>query len=170
MVLTAQQRAGYRAIDTLKETGGHNKKTQALKYKVSAGYSKKFLHKNKPTCFCCGENSHLDFLTIDHIKGKKEMLKDKTLRKLGYSQTRTGRSLNNWLIATDFPRGFQILCWNCNVTKFLYQRCPHKRGPKWWTKEGRTITANKAAKKRKHNLAAKKAADTRKRNARRKRN
>jgi len=165
---TKKQLAGLKANRTLKRTAGRNKKTQALKYKAFLGYSKKIKHKKIPTCFCCGENSSLDFLTMDHKQGKKQMLKNKKLRKLGYSHKRTGKSLNNWLIANNFPDGFQILCWNCNVTKFLYGKCPHRRGPRIGSKKELSLRAKKAARKRKHNLAAKKAAATRIRNKKRK--
>lgn len=164
VLLTLSQISGHKAGRTLRKTGGHSPKTQALKRKAFAGYTKKYLRKNKPTCFCCYEDSSLDFLTIDHKKGKKEMLKNKQLRKLGYSHKRTGKSLNNWLISTNHPPGFQILCWNCNVTKFLYGKCPHKRRPRVGSKKELSERARKAAKKRRQKRAARKAARTRSKN------
>ena len=122
-----RKQAGHKAISTLKKTGGHSQETQKIKLEVFSAYSKKFLKKNKPTCFCCGIDTHLDFLTLDHIDGRIDMIKDKKLEKIGYSENRRGKSLNMWLKKNDYPIGFQILCWNCNTTKFLYGKCPHQR-------------------------------------------
>jgi len=57
----------------------------------------------------------------------KQMEKDTQLRKIGYTASREGPSLNNWLMKNKLPKGFQVLCWNCNTTKELYGLCPHKR-------------------------------------------
>jgi hypothetical protein len=75
--------------------------------------------KGQPVCACCGE-TELTFLTIDHInndgnKHRKEEPK--------------ARQLYPWLIKNNFPEGFQVLCWNCNVGKKYYGRCPHKLTP-----------------------------------------
>lgn len=60
---------------------------------------------NPPKCNYCGE-SHIEFLTIDHIHGggKKH-------------RRRISGHIYRWLIKNNFPEGFQILCWNCNCGK-----------------------------------------------------
>ena len=54
----------------------------------------------------------IDFLTIDHINGggNKHL---EAIRKVG------GQSFYNWLITNNFPKGFRVLCWNCNHGKFI---------------------------------------------------
>lgn len=75
-------------------------------------------------CACCGETEEL-FLTIDHINNdgarhRKELKKQKTY-------------FYKWLWENNYPKGFQVLCHNCNVGKELNRRkngiaeCPHKK-------------------------------------------
>ena len=76
-----------------------------------------YYSKGKMCCKCCGEK-HLQFLAIDHKKGggyqhrKKHNLWSKKIYK--------------WIIDKGFPKGFQILCHNCNLAKGFYGQCPHK--------------------------------------------
>lgn len=70
-------------------------------------------------CNCCGEKEY-KFLTIDHIYGGGQ----KHRRELG--SVNNSRALRRWLIDNNFPKGFQLLCYNCNITKGLYGECPHK--------------------------------------------
>lgn len=66
-----------------------------------------------PKCACCGE-SHIEFLTIDHIKGNgAEHRKQIT----GDSRKCSGHHMYQWLIKNHFPEGFQVMCSNCNVAK-----------------------------------------------------
>lgn len=61
-----------------------------------------------PECACCGEN-HVEFLGIDHIDGcGSEHLKELRNKKI---------TLYQWLIKSNFPEGFQVLCLNCNMVK-----------------------------------------------------
>ena len=51
------------------------------------------------------------------------------LIKLGYSSKLKGKSLINWIIENNYPKGFQILCHNCNVAKGLIgndNTCTHE--------------------------------------------
>lgn len=66
-------------------------------------------------CACCGE-SRAEFLTIDHINGGG----------LAHRRSLKMPSIDRWLIAQNFPEGFQLLCWNCNLAKMIYRVCPHK--------------------------------------------
>ncbi len=61
---------------------------------------------NPPKCACC-EESHFEFLTLDHINGKGS----KERKQFG------GYSLFKFLIENGFPEGYQVLCSNCNMGK-----------------------------------------------------
>src|SRR3989304_1422744 len=65
-----------------------------------------------PKCACCGE-SHIEFLTVDH----NGQLIDK--------KHRSGDNLYGWLIKNYFPKGYQVLCMNCNHSLGHYCYCPH---------------------------------------------
>ncbi len=109
-----RKKAGIKGKETRKKTGGHSQKNQELKYIVFSHYSK-----GKPKCACCGEDASLDFLTMDHIKG----------RKTGKNtvDNRRGIALYSYLKKNEYPAGYQVLCWNCNAARFVYLICPHKR-------------------------------------------
>ena len=64
-------------------------------------------------CLCCGE-SHFEFLTIDHINGG------------GNKHRQEVKSVYLWLVRNNFPVGFQVLCYNCNLAKGRYGYCPHE--------------------------------------------
>jgi hypothetical protein len=67
-----------------------------------------------PKCKCCGE-SHIEFLTIDHINGR-----NKTEKRL------TGYTLYRDLIKKNHPEGFQVMDNNCNQAKGHGLECEHK--------------------------------------------
>jgi len=95
-------------------------------------YSKRLSNSNIPCCRCCGQNSHIDFLEIDHIAGKKEMDYEPELIKLGYTSKLKSIKWYNWLIDNNFPKGFQILCKNCNQSKAFLKnnnKCPLENKP-----------------------------------------
>lgn len=70
---------------------------------------------NPPKCFCCGE-SNIEFLCIDHIEGN------------GNSHRKSiGGTLYEWLRRENYPKGFRVLCHNCNMSLGFYGYCPHKR-------------------------------------------
>lgn len=68
-----------------------------------------------PKCQCCGE-SHLEFLAFDHINGGGS----KHIRSMKRAR------LSIWLKSHGFPKGFQVLCHNCNMAKGIYGKCPHE--------------------------------------------
>ena len=95
------------------------------KQKINA-YAKVWQHKQKltvltyysngiPKCKYCYKTG-LPFLTLDHIEGNgnKHRL-ELTGRKKG-----TGGTFYRWIINNKFPIGFQVLCWNCNCVKGMY--------------------------------------------------
>jgi len=118
--------------DTKNVSGRKGKKT--LKIKVFTEYSKKISNSDKPICACCGVNQ-TNFLTLDHIIGRKQMDSVPELVKIGYSSKLKRIELYNWIIKNDYlsdlkTEYFQILCFNCNHAKGLAQNknvCPHKR-------------------------------------------
>jgi len=68
-------------------------------------------------CQCCGEATR-DFLSIDHINGN------------GAEERRQGLGGINLYIrlrARGYPPGYQVLCFNCNLAKGFYGRCPHEK-------------------------------------------
>lgn len=66
-----------------------------------------------PSCACCGETV-IEFLCIDHVNG-------------GGAKHRKSinGNLYNWLKREGFPKGFRVLCYNCNAALGHYGRCPH---------------------------------------------
>jgi hypothetical protein len=103
-----------------------------LRFTILQEYSKRLSNSNVPCCNCCGQNSHIDFLEIDHIAGKKEMDYEPELIKLGYSSKLKSIKWFNWLTDNNFPKGFQILCKNCNQSKAFLKNnneCPMKGKP-----------------------------------------
>jgi hypothetical protein len=92
-------------------------------------YSKVLSNSSIPCCRCCGLNSHVHFLDIDHIKGKKQMDSEPELVRIGYSSKLHDLRLHRWIISNGFPDGFQILCKNCNFAKGMEKnnnKCPHE--------------------------------------------
>jgi hypothetical protein len=102
---------------------------QNLRSEVCSHYSKIHSNSNIPTCRCCGLNSNIEFLALDHIAGRKEMDSEPELVKLGYSSEMTGLNLLRWIKRNDFPDGFQVLCHNCNFAKGQSKdnKCPHEK-------------------------------------------
>lgn len=90
----------------------------------------KTLHINKKTiviehyggkCACCGE-TEISFLTMDHVNGGGNQH-----RKEIFNGNKHG-NIYPWLITNGFPSDFQILCWNCNLSKAFLGQCAHKGG------------------------------------------
>ena len=68
-------------------------------------------------CKCCGETRR-EFLSIDHIDGNG----NKQKREIG---VRDSAGLYRWLRQNNYPEGFQVLCFNCNMGKRNYSVCPY---------------------------------------------
>ena len=68
-------------------------------------------------CACCGFCEDKIFLDIDHIYGGGSKHKNSII----------GMTLHRWLIQNNLPKGFQVLCSNCNQGKRRNRGiCPHK--------------------------------------------
>lgn len=75
-------------------------------------------------CVCCGESNWM-FLTIDHVNGSGAAHR---LELTGRPRQGGSTQMYRWLVKNNYPDGFQLLCWNCNVTKHIYGMCPHQMG------------------------------------------
>lgn len=74
-------------------------------------------------CACCGEKE-LKFLCIDHINNDRP----EQCKEMGWKNPSADR-LYSWLKRNKFPKGYQVLCWNCNRGKWANGGiCPHKKG------------------------------------------
>jgi hypothetical protein len=88
----------------------HKRRQRELKYKVLTHYGN-----GKCACVQCGfDNIHA--LSIDHINGKGNEHR---------RQIKTfGGRFYHWLVANNYPEGFQTLCMNCQfIKKFGEQDC-----------------------------------------------
>jgi hypothetical protein len=71
-----------------------------------------------PLCKCCGETI-MDFLTIDHINNN------------GYEHRKKiggGSKFYYWLRKNKYPKGYRVLCMNCNFGRRTTGNCPHNNG------------------------------------------
>ncbi|MBV8538685.1 MAG: hypothetical protein JO128_24010 [Alphaproteobacteria bacterium] len=72
-------------------------------------------------CGCCGETEPM-FLTLDHINGGGSRHRG----RVGF-----GNSMLKWLRKRGYPKGFRVLCWNCNAGRHRNGgECPHRKGKK----------------------------------------
>lgn len=66
-------------------------------------------------CHCVGcDITEFEFLTIDHIDGGGSKHREKI------------HNIYSWLIRNEFPKGFRVLCMNCNLALGRYGYCPHQ--------------------------------------------
>ena len=76
-------------------------------------------------CSCCGETEE-KFLTIDHINNDGALHRRTIGGKDGNGKGMGARTWK-WLKDNNYPKGFQILCMNCNHGKARNKGiCPHK--------------------------------------------
>ena len=96
-----------------KERISQRHKEQALKLKIEvlSHYAG-----GLPKCACC-DDLHIEFLGIDHIDGGGA----KHRKKVGGSG-----QVYRWLRKNGYPKGYRVLCNNCNASFGLYGYCPHK--------------------------------------------
>ena len=100
-------------------------------------YSKLHSNSDIPCCRCCRLNENIDFLSLDHISGKREMDAEPELVKLNYSSKWNTHVLSRWIVENNYLLDlkkdfFQILCHNCNLAKGMKKNnneCPMKNKP-----------------------------------------
>lgn len=73
----------------------------------------------KMECACCSE-ARIEFLALDHVNGGGHQERKQSGRK-GSQGTIT------WIINNNFPKGFRVLCHNCNQSLGAYGYCPHDK-------------------------------------------
>ena len=91
----------------------NKREQQKLKTEVLEHYSGGTI-----ACYCCGENE-MSMLTIDHENrdGKEHRKK---------INSKGGNSTYRWLRKNNYPKGFRVLCYNCNIAReFNNGVCPH---------------------------------------------
>ena len=97
---------------------------QISKYKVLSHYCQ-----GEPHCQCpsgkCPEsvNPHFEFLSIDHIGGGG----NKERRRLFGGKNSGGLRMYVYLIKHKYPKGYRVLCFNCNQSLSAYGYCPHHK-------------------------------------------
>ena len=71
-------------------------------------------------CNKCGEinNSKYGYCTECRRKVSREWYKNNSDKKKQYAL--------DYLKKNNYPDGFQVLCWNCNLGRAHYGVCPHK--------------------------------------------
>ena len=80
-----------------------SKRYHEIRSKIIAAYG--------GSCTCCNEN-RAPFLAIDHLPGNK--------------RTKNQANLTQWIDKHEYPRGFRLLCHNCNMATRWGKTCPHK--------------------------------------------
>lgn len=74
---------------------------------------------NPLKCACKGCNvTELAFLSLDHINNDGAEERRKLKSKGGYH-------FYAWLRKHNYPEGYQVLCYNCNIAKEQKGQCPH---------------------------------------------
>ena len=101
-----KQRMNKQALEAIKRM------QHIAKILVMSHYSK-----GENCCSCCGEKTMM-LLTVDHPNndGKEHR---KQLK---------GTNLYCWLVKNKFPKGFRIMCFNCNIGRYRNNGvCPHQK-------------------------------------------
>jgi len=97
---------------------GNKIRGETRKLEVFTEYCWRYLKSPLPKCFCSGCYEYrIEFLTIDHKVSRKQ---------LGHDRSMSGNRLYRWAKDHDYPSTLQVLCFNCNTSKGLFGKCPHK--------------------------------------------
>ena len=95
-----------------------NKYHKKLKRIVIEHYSSRTMRCACENCYYHINDCPMEFLSIDHINGGGNAHR----RQL---KTRNGWAFYLWLIKNNFPEGFRVLCFNCNLSEGFFGYCPH---------------------------------------------
>ena len=109
----------YRQKNKLAFNASQKKAYDSVRIEMIAHYSKGTMK-----CACCGE-SGIVFLSLDHIKGNGAEDRRRISKETGYKIG--GNTLPYYLKKKGWPKGYQILCYNCNFAKRMGP-CPHTTG------------------------------------------
>lgn len=72
-------------------------------------------------CACCREEN-IHFLSIDHVNNDG----NKQRQELANRKDWGGRNMYTWLKKNNYPEGYQVLCFNCNLGRSINKGiCPH---------------------------------------------
>lgn len=106
---------GHKFCETCREIGKRTAKESADRAKAEV-----LDRYGGPVCACpgCGETI-VEMLTIDHINENGAEHR----REIG--KNCLGHHFYRWLRNNDYPEGYQVLCFNCNVAKHRLGYCPH---------------------------------------------
>lgn len=74
-------------------------------------------------CQCCGEKD-IDILSIDHINRNGS---EHRRELFGDNSNTGGFKFYKWLSDNNYPKGFRVLCYNCNMAYGLFDYCPHNK-------------------------------------------
>ena len=114
-----QSRLRYQNSSEVRAKIKKNTQEQTVQFKleVFTHYSKEISDSDVPICACCRIDD-IRFLTLDHIDGRKHLPK----REQKLKTLPLWRHIKN----TGFPKGYQILCYNCNIAKGTSLYYPHQ--------------------------------------------
>ena len=106
-----QKSRAYNAKNRIRNNKRAVERRRKLRFEVLKHYSKDI-----PECACCGEKI-IEFLTIEHTENNGA----------DHRKTVSISQLPLWLIKNHFPKGFGVLCLNCNCAKGFFGICPHQK-------------------------------------------
>jgi hypothetical protein len=101
----------YREVNRQEQNEKGRRYREANRRQVLGHYSPG----TSPCCACCGSTRDL---TIDHVNGD-----GREHRRELFGASGCGHQFYVWLIAEDFPPGYQVLCQPCNSSKGNGQHC-----------------------------------------------
>jgi hypothetical protein len=99
----------YRIKNRAKINENKKKYRARIKKEVLSFYSK-----GKLECRCCKEDIY-EFLTIEHINGNGAQHRKEMPSSNIYLELKKNK----------FPKGYEVLCYNCNCAKGVLGKCPH---------------------------------------------
>ncbi len=123
--MTEWQRNNPEKTKKYRDTNYQKHKNKIITQKINANKKRRHIakldcvfHYSNGTncCECCGEN-HIEFLSIDHISGNGRKHRKEIKEYLPI-----------YLKKNNYPLGFRILCYNCNLAIGFFGYCPHKKG------------------------------------------
>ncbi len=95
----------------LKDTGASHKSKEKTKAETLAHYG--------GVCACCGESDPI-FLNIDHIDQRGAAHRKVQPEAIG------GARFYYFLKKNGYPKGYRVLCFNCNFATYHRGVCPHQ--------------------------------------------